>query len=153
MSEAVRAGWESKLYYLDTQWKEITVAKDVEIDPSAEMLEASSRGDGVKRYHPGMIEGKITFGVLAITGETHYEFLKAAIANKTAVKLAWTEGDSMFASGTAYCEDWFYLTGKRGEPLNGMPTLDIEASPAVKRSGGVQIARVCNTQSSTTTTA
>ena len=157
MSESIKAAFESKLYYRSSgNFYEIDITKDVEINESPDMLDASTRGDGIKRSYPGQSDGKLTFNVLAIKGNTAYEYLKAAAIAKTPVELAWTEGDSIYASGTVYGRDWFYLTWKRGEPLNDMPTIDIEASPAIYRSGGSQVTRTYptnNTTTSTTTTA
>lgn len=141
MSEQVRAGWQSKLYYKDSTWKELTMARDVEIDESPEMLEAGARLDGTKRYIPGQVEGKITFSILAIDGEAQHAFLRAAALAKTAVELAWTDGDAIATTGTVYGRDWFTLTWKRGEPVNGVPTIDIEAHPAIVFASGAVVAR------------
>ncbi len=141
MTEIIRAGWESKLYYHDTTWKEVKLAQDVDHDESPDQLEASSRADGIKRYFPGQAEGKISFKLLAIQGEASYVFLKAAALAKTPVELAWTEGDDITVSGTIYGRDWFMLSWKRGEPQGGMPTIDIEAAPTIKLASGVLVAR------------
>lgn len=141
MTEVIRAGWESKLYYHDTSWKEIALAQDVDHDDSPDQLEASTRADGIKRYWPGQAEGKISFKLLAIKGEASYEWLKAAALAKTPVELAWTEGDGILTAGTIYGRDWFMLTWKRGEPINGMPTIDIEAAPTIKLATGAVVAR------------
>lgn len=142
MSEQVRAGFEGKLYYkTGGSWAEIKIAQDVDIDESPEMIDASSRASTTKRYIAGMIEGKISFKILAIDGETVYEALKTLARAKTAVELAWTDGDAISTTGTVYGRDWFLLTWKKGEPLNGMPTVDIEASPTLVFSGGSIVER------------
>lgn len=141
MPEQVRAGWQSRLYYKNSTWKELKLAGDVEIDESPEMVEASARLDGVKRYVPGQSEGKIAVKMLAIDGEANYEFLKAAALAKTAVEFAWTEGDDIATTGTVYGRDWFQLTWKRGEPVNGVPTIDVELHPAIVFASGSIVAR------------
>lgn len=136
MSEEVLAGFESKLYYKSgDNWVEIPIAQDVEINESPDMIEASARFDGVKRSWFGMVDGTITVKLLAIKGEAVYEAIKALALAKTAVELAWTEGDDITEEGTVYGRDWFGLTWKRGEPLNGMPTIDVEAKPTIKFDG------------------
>lgn len=133
MSEEVLAGFESRLYYKSgSNWVEIPIAQDVEINDSPDMLEASARFDGVKRSWFGMVDGTITVKILAIKGEAIHAALKALAIAKTPVELAWTEGDDITEDGTVYGRDWFGLTWKRSEPLNGMPTIDIEAKPTIK---------------------
>jgi hypothetical protein len=141
MAEEVRAGWQSMLYYKDSTWKEINVAGDVDTDDSPEMLSADAKLDGVKRYIPGQVEGKVSFKLLAIDGEAAYIFLKAAALAKTAVELAWTDGDAIATTGTVYGRDWFTLTWKKGNPVNGVPSVDVEAHPAIKFVTGALVPR------------
>lgn len=145
MTEVLRAGWQSKLYYKDTTWKEVKLAQDVDHDDSPDQLEASTRADGIKRYYPGQAEGKISFKLLAIQGEASYVFLKAAALAKAPVELAWTDGDDIATVDTVYGRDWFMLTWKRGEPINGMPTIDIEAAPTIKLVSGAVVTRSYDT--------
>ncbi len=146
MTEIVRAGFQSKLYYKDTAWKELKLAQDVDHDESVDALDASSRADGTKRYIPGQAEGKITAKLLAIQGEASYAFLKAAAHGKTPVEFAWTEGDDIATVGTVYGRDWFMISGwKRGEPLGGTPTIDMELSPTIKLASGAVVARSYDT--------
>lgn len=142
MAEQVRASFECKLYYkTGGNWAEIKIAQDVDIDESPDMIEASSRSSSVKRYIAGLIEGKISFKILAIDGETVYGALQTLARAKTPVELAWTDGDNIATTGTVYGRDWFLLSWKKGEPLNGMPTVDIEASPTVYFSSGSVVER------------
>lgn len=150
----LRAGFQNKLYYRSSgTWYELKIIGDVEINDSPEMLDASMRGDGVKRVIPGMTDGKITFKAMAVKDSAAYSFLRTAALAKTPVELGWTDGDTIDSSGVTSGHDWFVLTWKRGEQIGAATQIDIEANPAVKFNGnGDLLSREYWTGTSTTTT-
>lgn len=150
----LRAGFENKLYYrTGGVWYELKIVGDVEINDSPEMIDASMRGDGVKRSIPGMVDGKITFKIMAVKDSAAYAFLRSAALAKTPVELGWTDGDTIDSSGVTSGKDWFVLTWKRPEQMGAATSIDIEANPAVKFNGnGDLLSREYWTGTSTTTT-
>lgn len=133
MSE--KLGAEAKLYKSPAlsgapatgTWTEITGARDVNVDPSADEADFSTRASRWKRTKPSLRDLTIEFEMNYDPDDAVLTALRSAFVNSTEIALAAMDGD-ITTPGTRGLAGNFGIFGfRRNEPLSGPMTVSISA--------------------------
>lgn len=133
---AMYVGLDAKLYrntgtYASPVWNEIDTVRELTVGLEKTKAEATARLSRWRRHGVGLKAAPITMQILDDPEHDDYLTLRNAWLNDTVLDLAIATG-AITASGTEYFRaDYHIFSFQRGQPLEEMATIDIEADLAV----------------------
>lgn len=122
------AGFENKAYRGTvgaTAATEMKNVMDLDWDDSMGSYEKTTRADGgTKSFRPGLREHKLTFSMVRNFLDADYAAIRAAYVGRTGIAIKIT--DPTGADGID--ADWNVDAMKKGEPIDGVDTVDVTCS-------------------------
>lgn len=122
------AGYENKAYRGTagtTGATEMKNVMDLDWDDSMGSYEKTTRADGgTKSFRPGLREHKLTFSMIRNYTNADYAAIRAAYVARTPLAIKVT--DPTGADGLD--ADWNIDVMKKGEPIDGVSTVDVTCS-------------------------
>jgi hypothetical protein len=121
-------------------WSAINQAKDAKLPFDAKAADSSSRGtSGFATKQPTLIEVAVSLSLLHDPADTNFAALLAAFFARTKLDLAFSDGP-IATTGSVYARmiNGYLTKWDKGEPLDGLQTVDSEYAPGFPISGQSQ---------------
>lgn len=132
---AIKMGFACKLFrntgtYASPVWAEVKIVKDVQLNLEDEEADATTRAaGGWQEAEPSIRKGGLEFQMPWDPADTNLTAIRDAYLNRTSIDLAALDGPASGSNSQGLRALQKVFKFSRGEPLNGVATIDVSIKP------------------------